>query len=90
MSVLAIENCLIQKLPDLLSLDRVCDLTDVEVHSIAGESSESVAERLRTTQKLQVLESGLVELSRLKNLSSSTLGSQVCVPLILSESLNDL
>lgn len=75
--ILAIERCLIQKLPDLLSPDVVCDLTDVDVHRIAGESNESAAERVRVMQKLQVLEAGMVELKRLKKHNPSTLAIQV-------------
>jgi hypothetical protein len=55
-----------QKLLDLLTPDVVCDLTDVEVQRIAGESNESAAERLSATDKLRVLESGIAELKRLK------------------------
>ncbi|KAE8440607.1 hypothetical protein EG329_007036 [Mollisiaceae sp. DMI_Dod_QoI] len=75
-SILAIERCLIQKLPDLLSPDVVCDLTNEEVHRIAGESNESAAERVRVVQKLQVLEAGMVELTRLKKHNPSTLAIQ--------------
>jgi hypothetical protein len=78
-SILAVERCLIQKLPDLLSPDVVYVLTDVEVQRIAGESSESAAERVRTTHKLQVLESGMAELQRLKQHSPSLLEIQVCI-----------
>lgn len=76
-SILAIERCLIQKLPDLLSPDVVCDLTDEEVHRIAGESNESAAERVRVLQKLQVLETGMVELTRHKKHNPSALAFQV-------------
>ncbi|PBP22809.1 hypothetical protein BUE80_DR006361 [Diplocarpon rosae] len=65
-SIFAIERCLIQKLPDLLSSDVILDLTDEDVQRIAGESIESVAERARTVHKLQVLETGMAELKRLK------------------------
>ncbi|KAK2628715.1 hypothetical protein QTJ16_001818 [Diplocarpon rosae] len=65
-SILAIERCLIQKLPDLLSSDMILDLTDEDIQRIAGESIESVAERARAMHKLKVLEAGMAELKRFK------------------------
>ncbi|CAL3966112.1 unnamed protein product, partial [Diplocarpon coronariae] len=77
-SILAIERCLIQNLPDLLSPDVIMDLTDEEVQRIAGESVESVAERGRAMHKLQVLETGMAELKRLKKQDPPILETQVC------------
>ncbi|KAI2622504.1 P-loop containing nucleoside triphosphate hydrolase protein [Hypoxylon sp. NC1633] len=71
--VLAIERCLIQRLPGLLAPEVIYDLTDIEVQRIAGESQESVAERERATKKLRVLENGMAELKRLKKHDSSML-----------------
>ncbi|TGJ87368.1 hypothetical protein E0Z10_g1408 [Xylaria hypoxylon] len=65
-SVLAIEKCLIQKLPQLLSPDAICNLTDEEVHLIAAESQISVAQRKRLNEKLAVLQSGLAQLDKFK------------------------
>ncbi|KAK6584650.1 hypothetical protein PZA11_002874 [Diplocarpon coronariae] len=75
-SILAIERCLIQNLPDLLSPDVIMDLTDEEVQRIAGESVESVAERGRAMHKLQVLETGMAELKRLKKQDPPILETQ--------------
>ncbi|KAI1121098.1 hypothetical protein F5Y10DRAFT_288917 [Nemania abortiva] len=58
--VLAIERCLIQELPGLLAPEVIYDLTDAEVQRVAGESQESAAERARATEKLHVLENGIV------------------------------
>ncbi|KAI8951576.1 P-loop containing nucleoside triphosphate hydrolase protein [Xylaria longipes] len=65
-SVLAIERCLIQKLPDLLAADIICHLTDAEVNSIASESNASKLERALVTEKLTALREGSEELGRFK------------------------
>ncbi|KAI0965395.1 P-loop containing nucleoside triphosphate hydrolase protein [Xylaria arbuscula] len=65
-SVLAIERCLIQALPQLLSPEIICNLTDEKVHSMAAESEISVAERGRLSKKLAVLQSGRTQLGRFK------------------------
>ncbi|KAF1839329.1 hypothetical protein BDW02DRAFT_486694 [Decorospora gaudefroyi] len=79
-SVLAIESCLIQKLPDILSPEVVYDLTDAETQRIAGENHESAAKRTRTIEKLRVLENRFMELKRLKKHNCFILGTQVCMP----------
>ncbi|CAJ2503469.1 Uu.00g108630.m01.CDS01 [Anthostomella pinea] len=65
-SVLAIERCLIQKLPHLLSLEVIWDLSDAEVQCIAAESGASSTDRLHATEKLRVLPAGLAELKRMR------------------------
>jgi hypothetical protein len=79
-SVLAVERCLIQKLPDLLSPEIVYDLTVAEIQRIAGENHESAAKRIRTMEKLRVLEGSVSDLKRLKKHDRTMLETQVCMP----------
>ncbi|SPQ20272.1 d2ff7535-15ba-4b15-bbe1-66474a22c4e8 [Thermothielavioides terrestris] len=65
-STLAVERCLVQQLPGILSPEVVCDLADDEVQRIADESAESAAERAQATTKLEVLENAMAELKRLR------------------------
>ncbi|KAI0440040.1 P-loop containing nucleoside triphosphate hydrolase protein [Xylaria telfairii] len=65
-SVLAIERCLIQKLPNLLAAEIICHLTNSEVHSIASESDATLTERALITEKLTMFKEGLTELGRFK------------------------
>jgi hypothetical protein len=68
-SVLAIEACLIKPLPTIFHPESVHGLDDNLVQRIAGESAESVAERIRLEERLDVLETGLGALSRLASYS---------------------
>ncbi len=70
-STLAVERCLLQKLPGLLNPEVVCELPDDIVLCIAAKGPESVAKREQATEKLAVLEEAMVELRRL-----GTLGGQ--------------
>ncbi|KAI1109635.1 P-loop containing nucleoside triphosphate hydrolase protein [Nemania sp. NC0429] len=65
-SVLAIEKCLIQQLPELLSPEIIYSLTDEQVHLIAAESETSGAQRERLNEKLAVLQRGLEKLGKFK------------------------
>lgn len=67
-SVLAIEQCLLQRLPGIFTTEGVVDMGDDEVQRIASESSDTAAERLAVKEKRQVLEVALVELKRLRKL----------------------
>ncbi|KAI1144905.1 P-loop containing nucleoside triphosphate hydrolase protein [Nemania diffusa] len=74
-SALAIEVCLVQELPRLLTPEGICNLSDEEVHSIAGESLTSASERKRLNEKLSVLQRGLTQLGRFKkDFPQQTLG----------------
>lgn len=66
-SVLAVEECLIQQLPTLFMPEAVFNMDDDIIRGIAAESEESAAERERSTVRLRVLEMGLRDLSRLNN-----------------------
>lgn len=64
-SVLAVEKCLVKRLPNLLSPKTIIPLDDDTVSNIAAETEESRLERSRATEKLKVLESTLVVLRSL-------------------------
>ncbi|ROT41718.1 interferon-induced GTP-binding protein Mx [Sodiomyces alkalinus F11] len=64
-SVLAIEQCLMQKLPDLFSPAVVLDLSDEDISHMAAESEEASAERARYIEKRDVLQAALPSLARL-------------------------
>ncbi|KAI0864276.1 P-loop containing nucleoside triphosphate hydrolase protein [Xylaria cubensis] len=65
-SALAIEICLVQEVPRLLTPEGICNLSDEEVHSIASESLMSASERKRLNEKLSVLQRGLAQLGKFK------------------------
>ncbi|KAF2753117.1 hypothetical protein EJ05DRAFT_445395 [Pseudovirgaria hyperparasitica] len=65
-SVLAIEACLVQRLPELFAPATVFDIDDTTVRTIASENEESVTERVRCSEKLNILEEGMVELKKLR------------------------
>lgn len=65
-SVLAVEACLIKKLPTLFCPADILDIDDATVVALASEDEESSAERARCTEKLKVLEDGLSALQSVK------------------------
>ncbi|KAI1385786.1 P-loop containing nucleoside triphosphate hydrolase protein [Hypoxylon trugodes] len=64
-SKLAIEACLISKLPGLFTPELVFELSDDAIGRIAAESWEMADERKFLTEKLEILSSGMAELQRL-------------------------
>ena len=64
-SVLAVEQCLVRRLPLVLSSDLICDLSDDDVQRLAVESPDIAPERLRMTEKLRILQEGLTQLTTL-------------------------
>ena len=69
-SVLAIEQCIIDKLSSIFSSDVICDMTDDDINELAGEGPETVAQRKYLTEKLKVLEEGMEKLKKLGRLSN--------------------
>ncbi|KAM5388265.1 hypothetical protein ACJA88_000129 [Fusarium oxysporum] len=64
-SVLAIEDCLISKLPSLFTSSSVAEMSDEELYLLAGETDESSIERKRLELKQGILEKGLQDLKSL-------------------------
>jgi hypothetical protein len=64
-SVLAIEDCLISKLPTLFRSSNVLDMSDEDIARLAGETRESSLERKRLEAKRGILEKGLQSLKSL-------------------------
>ncbi|KAH6648581.1 P-loop containing nucleoside triphosphate hydrolase protein [Truncatella angustata] len=64
-SDLAIEACLISKLPSMFSPDRVDSLSQDNIRRIASENEETTQERISLVEKQKVLSEGLTELKRL-------------------------
>ena len=77
-SVLAVEQCLVRRLPLVLSSDLICDLSDDDVQRLAVESPDIAPERMRMTEKLRILQEGLTQLTRLD--SSSLVSEQLKKP----------
>jgi hypothetical protein len=61
-SALAIEQFLIQKLPALFDPETVYDMKEEGIASLTAESKETAAERTWCTEKLAILEAGLLSL----------------------------
>lgn len=64
-SVLAVEQCLVQQLPLLFTPSTVGGLTDDEIRHLAAERPETVSARAAEEDKLRVLGQGLQELKQL-------------------------
>ncbi|KAM3553722.1 hypothetical protein ARSEF4850_006795 [Beauveria asiatica] len=64
-SVLAIEDCLISKLPTLFRSSNVLHMSDEDIFRLAGETQESSIERKRLEGKRETLETGLQGLKNL-------------------------
>nr|POE80975.1 interferon-induced gtp-binding protein mx3 [Quercus suber] len=76
-SVLAVEEQLMQQLPLLFDSDTVDSLTDDEVASLAAESEATADVRLRHREKLVLLEQTIQELQRFQTYDIELLGELV-------------
>ncbi|KAF5701089.1 Mx2 (GTPase) [Fusarium mundagurra] len=74
-SALAIEDCLISKLPSLFTSSSVAEMSDETLHLLAGENEESATERERLERKQAILEKGLQDLKSLYK-HSTVVGSR--------------
>ncbi|EKJ68747.1 hypothetical protein FPSE_11078 [Fusarium pseudograminearum CS3096] len=61
-SALAVEDCLISKLPGLFRSANVMNMGEEDLHLLAGETPESSMERERLKVKLEILEKGLQDI----------------------------
>ncbi|KAF4503070.1 Mx2 (GTPase) [Fusarium agapanthi] len=64
-SILAIENCLISKLPSLFTSSSVAEMSDENLYSLAAENEASSVERKYLELKQGILEKGLQDLKSL-------------------------
>jgi hypothetical protein len=64
-SILAIEQCLMQELPSLFAPETIYDLSKEEVAQLAAESEKTSSDRQRCRSKLESLEDGLNDLKGL-------------------------
>lgn len=71
-ATLAVEACLIQKLPAIFTADTVYGMQDTDVQCLAGESKKVVEERARVMQKLELLQNSLYDLKRLDKHGAAT------------------
>ena len=67
-AVLAVENCLLQHLPGILSSEVIMGLSDLTVEAIAAESDDVQKDRSETLIKLKSLEGGLATLKYFRRL----------------------
>jgi hypothetical protein len=88
-SVLAVESCLVQKLPTLFCPEDVLDIDDTTVATLASEDEESTTERARCNEKLKILEEGLKALQSVQEYpvdlegmsDSNSVGKCILMPL---------
>lgn len=64
-STLAVECCLIQHLPSVFDPEKIYDMSDEQIASLAAENEGCALERARVTEKLAILQTAHAELRRL-------------------------
>lgn len=89
-SVLAVEQCLVSKLPDLFPDEILFDFKDEEIARLAGETEAASKQRVLFNQKLAVLEDGRRDLMNLATTGSFESGDTVtpCTYQKLIETVN--
>lgn len=80
MAVLAVEHCLINKLPTLLGPETVFEMSDDEVARLVEESEDAKAQRARYTEKFRIFEAGLRELKLLDKHRAHVSSGMLAVP----------
>ncbi|KAG6311522.1 hypothetical protein E4U44_004204 [Claviceps purpurea] len=81
-SVLAVEQCLISKLPDLFPDAILIDFKDEEIARLAGETEAASKQREKCSQKLAVLEDGRRDLINLAMTGSLDSEDDDVIPII--------
>lgn len=71
-STVLIEECILQRLPSLFSIDSVLDMDDSFIKSVADESTGSAIQRKRLTDKMKTLGKGLVAMRNFEKLNLDT------------------
>lgn len=62
--ILALENCLISDIPNILTPDKVYDMRDEDAEALAAESEQIQTERNRLQSQLERLRKGLAACRR--------------------------
>ncbi|KFA51298.1 hypothetical protein S40293_04398 [Stachybotrys chartarum IBT 40293] len=71
-SVIAVEGCLIRRLPSLLTPSTVLELESAEISHLVGENDETASRRTNLTNKLQTLQKGLQDIKRFQRHRGAT------------------
>jgi hypothetical protein len=82
-SIIAVEKCFIDRLPSLLTPNRVLELQPAEIKRLVGESEETAIARKMVVDKLRTLEKGLQDIKCFqghRSASSTTSGITFAIP----------
>lgn len=71
-SVIAIEGCLIRRLPSLLTPNAVLELEPAEIKHLVGENDETALKRTKLIEKLKTLQKGLQDIKRFQRHRDAT------------------
>lgn len=81
--ILALENCLISDIPNILTPDKVYDMRDEDAEALAAESEQIQTERNRLQSQLERLRKGLAACRRY----APSQPSGMCAPFTTSPSI---